>query len=61
MKTRPIHACLCPDIGQVTLLLDEAEVPLRPFDVVVQRGTNHYWLNQGPEPALLMGVLVDAR
>jgi hypothetical protein len=46
--------------GRVTLLLDEAEVPLSPFDVVVQRGTNHYWLNPGPEPALLMGVL-DAR
>ena len=47
--------------GHVTLLLDEAEVPLSPFDVVVQRGTNHYWLNPGPEPALLMGVLLDAR
>jgi hypothetical protein len=47
--------------GHVTLLLDEAEVPLSPFDVVVQRGTNHYWLNPGAEPALLMGVLLDAR
>jgi hypothetical protein len=47
--------------GRVMLLLDEAEVPLRPFDVVVQRGANHYWLNPGPDPALLMGVLLDAR
>jgi hypothetical protein len=47
--------------GRVTLLLDDGEVSLAPFDVVVQRGTNHYWLNQGTEPALLMGVLVDAR
>ena len=47
--------------GRVTLLLDEAEVPLSPFDVVVQRGTNHYWLNPGPGPALLMGVLLGAR
>jgi hypothetical protein len=47
--------------GRVTLLLDEGEVPLSPFDVVVQRGTNHYWLNPGPDPALLMGVLLDAR
>ena len=46
--------------GRVTLL-DEAEVPLRPFDAVVQRGTNHYWVNPGPDPALLMGVLLDAR
>lgn len=47
--------------GKVTLLLDESEVALRPFDVMVQRGTNHYWINPGPEPALMMGVLLDAR
>jgi hypothetical protein len=47
--------------GRVTLLLDEGEVSLAPFDVVVQRGTNHYWLNQDSEPALLLGVLLDAR
>jgi hypothetical protein len=47
--------------GRVTLLLDEGEVALSPFDVVVQRGTNHWWLNHDPEPALLMGVVVDAR
>ena len=28
--------------GDVTLLLDEDEVRLKPFDVVVQRGTNAY-------------------
>jgi hypothetical protein len=47
--------------GKVTLLLDETEVDLRPFDAVVQRGTNHYWVNRGPEPALLLGVLLDAQ
>jgi len=47
--------------GRVSLLLDEGEeVPLKPFDVVVQRGTNHSWINRGKEPALLMAVLVDA-
>jgi len=47
--------------GEVSLLLDEGdEVRLAPFDAVVQRGTNHYWINRGDEPALLMGVLVDA-
>jgi NAD(P)H-dependent flavin oxidoreductase YrpB (nitropropane dioxygenase family) len=40
---------------------DAGEVALSLFDVVVQRGTNHYWLNHGAEPALLRGVLVDAR
>jgi hypothetical protein len=47
--------------GEVTLLLDDVEVPLKPFDAVVQRGTNHYWLNHGAEPALLLGVLLDAK
>jgi hypothetical protein len=47
--------------GQVTLLLDQGEVALALFDVVVQRATNHYWLNRGSEPALLLGVLLDAR
>lgn len=46
--------------GEVTLLLDEDEVPVRPFDVVVQRGTNHAWVNTGREPALFAGVLIDA-
>ena len=46
--------------GEVTLLLDEDEVRLKPFDAVVQRGTNHAWINHGSEPALLAAVLVDA-
>ena len=46
--------------GEVTLVLDEAEVELRPFDVVVQRGTNHAWINKGQTPALLAGILIDA-
>jgi quercetin dioxygenase-like cupin family protein len=47
--------------GQVTLLLDKAEVDLQPFDVVIQRGTNHAWVNKGTEPALLLAVLIDAK
>ena len=46
--------------GEVTLLLDEDERDLKPFDVVVQRGTNHAWINKGKEPALLIAVLIDA-
>ncbi len=46
--------------GEVTLLLDEGEVDLKPFDVVIQRGTNHAWINKGTEVAELVGILVDA-
>ncbi|MFM0309624.1 cupin domain-containing protein [Paraburkholderia sp. RL17-383-BIF-A] len=47
--------------GQITLVLDKTEHDLKPFDVVVQRGTNHAWVNRGTEDALLMAVLVDAK
>jgi quercetin dioxygenase-like cupin family protein len=47
--------------GEVTLLLDKGEVDLKPFDVVVQRGTNHAWVNKGKEPVLIAAVLIDAK
>ena len=47
--------------GPVSLLLDEGEVDLEAGDVVVQRATNHGWVNRGSDTALLVGVLIDAR
>jgi hypothetical protein len=45
--------------GEISLLLDEGEpIRLKPFDAVVQRATNHSWVNTGCEPALLMCVMV---
>lgn len=47
--------------GEVDLLLDEAEaVGLKPGDVVIQRATNHGWVNRGEETALLVAVLIHA-
>ena len=46
--------------GDVTLILDDEEIDIKPFDVVVQRGTNHAWVNNGNEPALLIAVLIDS-
>ena len=45
--------------GRVTLLMDEGECEMKPFDVAIQRGTNHGWVNDGPEPALMAFVLID--
>ena len=59
-KTRTIDYIVLLS-GEVTLLLDKGEVDLKPFDVVVQRGTNHAWVNKGPEPALIAAVLIDAK
>ena len=59
-KTRTIDYVVLLS-GEVTLLLDQGEVDLTPFDVVVQRGTNHAWVNKGKEPAVIAAVLIDAR
>jgi mannose-6-phosphate isomerase-like protein (cupin superfamily) len=45
--------------GSIHLVLDKGEVELQPLDAVVQRGTNHSWVNRGSTDALLMAVLVD--
>ena len=46
--------------GRIRLLLDEGEeVELQPFDVVIQRGTNHGWVNPGTQPALMAFILID--
>ena len=46
--------------GDITLILDKEEVVIKPHDVVVQRGTNHAWVNNGNNPALLIAVLIDS-
>ncbi len=46
--------------GEIELLLDDDEVSLKSGDVVIQRATNHGWINRGPETALLVAVLIHA-
>ena len=48
-KTRTLDFCLVLE-GEVTLVLDTAEVHLRAGDTVVQRGTNHAWSNRSDRP-----------
>jgi mannose-6-phosphate isomerase-like protein (cupin superfamily) len=59
-KTRTIDYVVLVS-GKVTLMLNEGEVDLEPGDVVVQRGTDHAWVNKGKEPAVIAGVLIDAK
>ena len=58
-KTRSVDCGILLS-GRVRLLMDEGERELKPFDVVIQRGTNHGWVNPGPGPALMAFVLIDA-
>lgn len=45
--------------GELTLVLDDSEVQLRPGSVVVQRGTNHAWANRSGQVCRMLFVLVD--
>jgi len=48
--------------GAVDLLLDNGEAKsLKAGDVVIQRATNHAWVNRGTQTALLVAVLISAR
>jgi len=45
--------------GEMTLILDAAEVALAPGSVVIQRGTNHAWANRSGRPCRMLFLLVD--
>jgi quercetin dioxygenase-like cupin family protein len=46
--------------GEVEMDLDDSSVTMRAGDVMIQRGTNHAWINRGSEPARVAFVLIDA-
>ncbi|MBT9371325.1 cupin domain-containing protein [Rhizobium sp. CSW-27] len=45
--------------GEMTLVLDEDEVLLKPGSVVIQRGTNHAWANRSGAPCRMLFVLIS--
>lgn len=45
--------------GELTLVLDDSEVELKPGSVVIQRGTNHAWANRSGKPCRILFILVD--
>ena len=46
--------------GEIDMDMDASTVHLKAGDVMVQRGTNHAWVNRGTVPARLAFVLIDA-
>ncbi len=48
--------------GEIDLWLDDEkdDVHVKAGDVVIQRGTNHAWVNNGTEPCRIAFVLIDA-
>jgi hypothetical protein len=51
-QTPTLDFCLILE-GEITLVLDTAEVPLKAGDTVVQRGTNHAWSNRSTRPCVV--------
>jgi mannose-6-phosphate isomerase-like protein (cupin superfamily) len=47
--------------GEMTLVLDDSEVLLKPGSVVVQRGTNHAWANRSGKPCRMLFILIDGQ
>jgi hypothetical protein len=58
-KTRTLDFCLVLE-GEITLVLDTAEVHLKAGDTVVQRGTNHAWSNRSNRPCRIAFSSHDA-
>jgi quercetin dioxygenase-like cupin family protein len=46
--------------GEIDMDMDDSTVTLRAGDIMVQRGTNHAWMNRGKERARVAFVLIDA-
>jgi quercetin dioxygenase-like cupin family protein len=46
--------------GDIDMVLDEERLSLNAGDVIVQRGTNHSWLNRGTTWGRILFVLIDA-
>ena len=47
--------------GEIDMLLDDSDLHLKAGDVVVQRGTNHAWVNRGDQPCRIAFILIDAK
>ena len=59
-RTQTLDLCLVLD-GEVTLVLDTAEVALRAGDAVVQRATRHAWSNRSSRAAVVAVSRHDAQ
>src|SRR5882762_9053497 len=47
--------------GEIEMEMEDSTIKLKAGDVLVQRGTNHAWVNRGTEPARVAFILIDAR
>jgi quercetin dioxygenase-like cupin family protein len=59
-RTDTVDYVICLS-GEIDMFLDDIRyVTLRAGDVLIQRGTDHAWVNRGTVPCRLAVVLIDA-
>ena len=46
--------------GEMVMEMEDGSTLLKQGDCIVQRGTNHAWVNRSDKPCLLAAVLIDA-
>jgi len=59
-RTRSIDYVLILS-GEIDMLMDDSEVHLKQGDVLVQRATNHAWVNRGDKPCKVAFILIDSK
>src|SRR5262249_15191338 len=58
-RTNSLDFCFILE-GEITLVLDTAQVPLHAGDAVILRGTSHAWSNRSDKPCIIMMSQHDA-
>jgi quercetin dioxygenase-like cupin family protein len=59
-RTDTVDYVICIS-GEIDMFLDDTQfITLRAGDVLIQRGTNHAWVNRSEEPCRLAVILLDA-
>ena len=59
-RTDTIDYVICIS-GEVEMELDDSTVKMQAGDVLIQRGTNHGWVNRSNAPARIAVMLADGR
>ncbi len=59
-RTETLDYVICLE-GEIEMDMDDSSVKLKAGDILVQRGTNHTWMNRGTVRARIAVVLVDAK
>jgi quercetin dioxygenase-like cupin family protein len=57
-RTETVDYAICLK-GEMTMYLDDSEVVMHAGDVMVQRGTNHAWVNKSDEYCTMAFILID--